>query len=289
MSPNTQGALLMVACMSSFTFNDICIKATGGDIPILQILAMRAVLTTIAIYILAQRLRGLKFDISLRDWGWIALRSFCEFGAAIGFFTALFAMKFANVSAILQVLPISVTLGAVIFFRERVGWRRTLAILAGFTGVIIIIRPGPEGFETGAFYAMFAVLMVTVRDLSVRKLSPEVPSLTVTFAASVAILLFSTVASTQVDWQPVDLTDGLLILSSSVFIIGGYVFSVMVMRVGEISFVAPFRYSSLLIALLTGLVFFDEWPTPLTLLGATIVVASGLFMFYRDKAKAVGA
>lgn len=289
MSPNMQGALLMVACMSSFTFNDICIKATGGDIPILQILAMRAVLTTIAIYVLARRLSGLKFDLAWRDWGWIALRSFAEFAAAMGFFTALFSMKIANVSAILQILPIAVTLGAVIFFREKVGWRRALAILAGFVGVMIIIRPGPEGFEPSAVYAMFAVLMVTIRDLSVRKLSPEVPSLTVTLAASVAIFLFSAVASTQVEWQPVSLNNGMLILASSVFIIGGYVFSVMVMRVGEISFVAPFRYSSLLIALVMGLIIFDEWPSILTLVGASIVVASGLFMFHREKAKAQGA
>ena len=81
----------------------------------------------------------------------------------------------------------------------------------------------------------------------------------------------------------------MLILASSVFIIGGYVFSVMVMRVGEISFVAPFRYSSLLIALVMGLIIFDEWPSILTLVGASIVVASGLFMFHREKAKAQGA
>ncbi|WP_158970896.1 DMT family transporter [Chachezhania sediminis] len=285
MSPNARGALIMVAAMASFGISDICIKATGGSLPVIQIMVLRAVLTTIGIFFLARALGGLRFDQSRRDWIIIGIRSTCEFLAAIFFFAALFRMKFANVAAVLQVLPLAVTLGAVLFYGEKVGWRRAMAILAGFVGVLIIIRPGPEGFDTGALYVLVTVFVVAIRDLSVRKLSPSVPSLTVTFAASAAVLIFSAITSVGIDWAPVDPRTGILIAASSIFVTGGYLFSVMAMRVGEISFVAPFRYSSLLIALVLGWLLFGEWPTPVTLMGAGVVVASGLFMFARQRVR----
>ena len=239
---------------------------------------------TVLIYVLARSLGGLSLRFSRRDWMLVALRCLGEVGAACFFLTALMNMPLANVMAILQVLPLTVTLGAAVFFGEPVGWRRMSAILVGFAGMLLIVRPGPEGFDINAMLALAAVVCVTLRDLVTRRMSSDVPSMTVTLAASVAVLVFSAVVSVGVEWQPVDLRLALLLAAASVFIFAGYLLSVMVMRVGDVSFVAPFRYTSLLWGLLLGWFVFGDWPDPLTLLGASIVVASGLFTLYRERA-----
>jgi S-adenosylmethionine uptake transporter len=283
MSPNTRGALLMMASMAAFTLNDTCIKATDKALPLFQLLTIRGVISSLLIFLLARYLGALRFDLSRRDWALVALRSVSEIGAAYFFLTALLNMPLANVTAILQVLPLTVTLGAALFFRDPLGWRRMLAILVGFGGMLLIVRPGPDGFSIDALYALAAVVCVTARDLATRRMSAEAPSMTVTLCASLSVMAFSAVASTGVDWQPVDTRLALLLAGSSFFILGGYLFSVMVMRVGDVSFVAPFRYTGLLWALILGFVVFGDWPSDLTLIGAAIVVATGVFTLYRER------
>lgn len=284
MSPNSHGAVLMIGSMAAFTLNDACIKATGGAIPLFQLLTIRGVLSSVLIYALARHLGALNMRLARRDWVLIALRSLSEVGAAYFFLTALLNMPLANVTAVLQVLPLTVTVGAALFFRERVGWRRMLAIAVGFVGMVLIVRPGADGFSAHALYALVAVGFVTMRDLVTRRMSPEVPSMLVTLASAVAVLVFSALASLGVDWVPLDGRLALLLLGSSLFIIGGYVLSVAVMRVGDVSFIAPFRYTGLLWALILGWLVFGDWPDTVTLTGAAIVVLSGLFTLSRERA-----
>lgn len=283
MSPNTTGALLMMASMASFTLNDTFIKLTDGQVPLPQLLFLRGLLSILLIVILSRWLGAIHFDIARRDWGLIMVRSLAEVATAYFFLTALFNMPLANVTAILQMLPLTVALAAALFFNEPLGWRRMVAILLGFTGMLLIVRPGGEGFSLWSVYAMLAVLCVTVRDLATRRLTPGVPSMTVTLmAALVVTVCFGAVSVTTV-WVPVDPVVGALIAGSSVAIIGGYFFSVLVMRVGEISFIAPFRYTGLVFALILGFVVFGDWPERLTLVGAGIVVATGIFTLYRER------
>ncbi|WP_175556934.1 DMT family transporter [Shimia gijangensis] len=282
MSDNMKGALLMIFSMACFTFNDTFLKLVGPQMPLFQLLFLRGVVTTVLIYVMARRMGAIKLRLPAADWGMIGLRTASEIGAAYFFVTALMHMPIANVTAVLQVLPLTVTLGGALFFGEKVGWRRFLAIAIGFTGMLLIVRPGPEGFDTYAIYALGAVVCVTGRDLSTRRMSSQVPSMTVTLSASLGVLLFSAVATLGETWVPITQRDALLIGGASVFIIGGYLFSVMVMRVGEVGFIAPFRYTGLLWALLLGLVVFGDWPDAITLLGAAIVVATGVFTLFRE-------
>lgn len=288
MSPNMLGALLMMASMASFTLNDTLIKLTGGAVPLWQLLFLRGVLSTLLILAMSRWLGAIHFRISHRDWGLIAIRSASEIGAAYFFITALLNMPLPNVTAILQVLPLTVAVGAALVFREPLGWRRMTAILIGFLGMLLIVRPGPEGFSIWSGYALIAVACVTVRDLATRRLTSGVPSMTVTLVASVAVMGFAGVASTGAEWAPITPWLGGLIAAASVFIIGGYFFSVRVMRVGEITFIAPFRYTGLVWALVLGWVVFGDWPATLTLAGAGIVVATGLFTLYRERKLASG-
>ncbi|MEX0312465.1 MAG: DMT family transporter [Tateyamaria sp.] len=283
MSPNTLGALLMMASMASFTLNDTLIKLTGGQVPLMQLLFIRGMLSSLLIVGMARWLGTIHFRIAGRDWVLIAVRSGAEVGAAYFFITALLNMPLANVTAILQVLPLTVAVGAALFFREPLGWRRMAAILLGFMGMLLIVRPGPEGFSLWSTYALIAVVCVTVRDLATRRLSPGVPSMTVTLVAALTVMACSGLASTAAPWVALDVRNAALIGGASVFIIGGYFFSVQVMRVGEISFIAPFRYTGLVWALVLGWLVFGDWPSSLTLVGAAIVVATGLFTLYRER------
>ncbi|WP_299502541.1 DMT family transporter [uncultured Roseobacter sp.] len=276
--------MLMMASMACFTVNDALIKATGGAVPLFQLLVLRGVLATLLIAFLAGSRGAFRVKASRRDWALIILRSVSEVGAAYFFVTALLNMPLANITAILQVLPLTVTLGSALIFREAIGWRRMTAILIGFCGMLLIVRPGPEGFTQWSLYALIAVLCVTARDLSTRRISPEVPSLLVTFSASLTVLIAAGLASLSIQWAPITPSLGGLIAASSLFIVGGYFFSVQVMRAGDVSFIAPFRYTGLIWALLLGWVVFGEWPGMMTLLGAGIIVATGLFTLYRERA-----
>ncbi|MEY8841706.1 DMT family transporter, partial [Cribrihabitans sp. XS_ASV171] len=191
-----------------------------------------------------------------------------------------------NVTAVLQVLPLTVTLGAALFFGETIGWRRMVAIGVGFCGMLLIVRPGPEGFSLHAGFALAAVACVTGRDLLTRRMSPAVPSLTVSLATAISVTCAGALASLTVEWRPLTPELGGMVLATSLFILLGYTLSVMVMRVGEVGFIAPFRYSGLLWALVLGWLVFDHWPDALTMLGGALVVAAGIFTLFRERSAA---
>jgi len=274
----------MMASMAAYTINDSFIKATGGALPLFQLLTLRGVMTLALVLVVAYRKGAINFRMSVRDWQLLAVRCLTEIAATYCFVTALMNMPLANISAVLQMLPLTVTLGAALFFGETVGWRRSAAIMVGFLGMLLIVRPGADGFNIYSIYALGAVIAVTLRDLITRRMSPDLSSMTVTIAVAAAILGFGLLGSITEQWQPVSMQNWALLAGSSVFIMGGYLFSIQVMRVGDVSFIAPFRYTGLLWALLLGWLMFGDWPDNLTMLGAAIVVSTGLFTLFRERA-----
>lgn len=286
-SANTRGAMLMTASMTAFTVNDTFVKLLGDHLPFFQFLLLRSLGAAGFLLFLAWRSGALLLPKRGNDRWLIIVRSLAEVVAAYFFLTALIHMPIANVTAILQALPLTVALGAALVLKEPVGWRRFTAIGIGFIGVYLIVRPGAEGFSVYAVYALLAVVAVTVRDLTARRLSHEVRSLTVALCAVMSVLTFAAVgAAFGPAWEPVSGRDWIWLGGSVLTIIGGYLFSVSAMRIGEIGFVAPFRYSSLLVALVLGLLVFGDWPDHITLVGAAIVVATGLFTLWRERASA---
>lgn len=284
MTPNVKGALLMMGSMAAFTVNDTLVKAAGQEVPLFQLVVLRGLLATILVFALARHLGALHLRFGRHDRWLVAFRCVAELSATFFFLTALMHMPLANVTAVLQALPLTVTLGAALFFSEQIGWRRIMAIALGFAGMLLIVRPGPDGFSIYAMYALIAVICVTARDLITRRMSPEVPSMVVTLATSLTITTGAAIASVFQGWVPMTAGSGMLIASAAVFVLLGYLFSVMVMRVGEVSFVAPFRYSSLIWALGLGWAVFGDWPDRITMLGAALVVTAGLFTLFRERA-----
>ncbi|RDC72040.1 DMT family transporter [Rhodovulum sp. 12E13] len=283
LTDNAKGALLMMGSMAAFTVNDTFMKTLAGELPLAQAIFLRGLATSAAMLALARAMGRLRLRLPRRDLGLLALRTAGEIGAVYFFLTALFNMPLANATAILQALPLAVTLAGAVVFREPLGWRRLTAILVGFAGVLLIVRPGTEGFTIYSLYVLAAVACVTVRDLAVRRMSGALPSLTVAFVASAGVTVtFGLVAAMQ-PWAPVSAASAGLLLGAAGTILLAYILSVTAMRVGELAVVAPFRYTGLVVALILGYVVFGDWPTPLTLVGAALVVATGAFTLWRER------
>jgi S-adenosylmethionine uptake transporter len=286
LSDNTRGALLMVGSMAFFTFNDACFKALGADLPFMQALFLRAALVTVILAVAVWATGGLRLSGIGSDGKLLAMRTLADVASAYFFLTALLNMPLADATAIIQVLPLTVTLGAALLFREKVGWRRLLAIGVGFIGVMLIVQPGGAGFSIYSVYALAAVVSVTSRDLLTRRMRSSVPTLTITLCNAAGVMVFAGIGSLFEVWEPLRGSALWLLLGSAGFVLLAYVCSVATMRVGDVGFVAPFRYTSLVVALILGLLVFGDWPDGLTLLGSAIVVATGLFTLLRERALA---
>ena len=220
--------------------------------------------------------------VSKKDKWRIFFRSIAEALTSYFFLTAVMNMPFANVTAILQILPMTVTLAAAFVFKEKVGIIRISLILMGFLGVVLIINPSTDGFNLYAIYALIAVFLITIRDLITRKISSRVPTLLPTVSASIGVLIFSVFLLINTPFQPLNTQNSLFILLAAFFIIFGYYTAVLVMRSGEISFISPFRYSAILFALILGLIFFDEKPDTTAFFGIVIVMLAGIVLMMRN-------
>jgi len=282
LSPNLQGAVYMMGSMAAFTFNDASVKLLAPEMPLFQIIFLRGVLTTGLIIGLAYAMGLRTLRIPPGDRWLVAGRTLAELGGMVSFLTALLHMPLANISAFLMSLPLAVSLAAAVFLGEPVGWKRLLAILVGMVGVLMIVQPGTAGFNSYSLLVLLAVALFTARDIFTRQLSDAVPSLAVAVITAGSVAIFGGLMMIPQDWAAVSPRGGMLVVLASGFIIVGYLFSIMVMRVGEVSFVAPFRYTMLIWALALGWYLFGDWPDTLTLVGAGVVVETGIFTIYRE-------
>ena len=283
MGENLKGAMLMAAAMTCFTANDSAIKLLAGEVPLMQVVFLRGCLTSILIAALASRMGAFRVRIAPRDWRIILFRSVAEGLAAWVFLNALYQMPIADLTAILQALPLAVTLGAAVFFGEPVGWRRWAAIGVGFLGVLLIVKPGTSMFTPYALLGVATVVFAAARDLSTRRLSKEVPGLFVTFVSAVVVGAMGGLMGFTEDWIVPTPGQWFNIAFAAVMILIAYWGIIQAMRTGDVAVVAPMRYTGLLAAMIAGIAVFGEWPDALMLTGALIVVASGLFSFWRER------
>ena len=274
----------MCLSMAAFTVNDTFMKDVTRTLPLYQAIALRGVIAVAGLGLLALAAGGFRYRLSRKDGWLILLRSLADVASTILFLTALLHMPLANLSAIMQALPLVVTLAAALVYGDRIGWRRMSAILVGFAGVMIIIRPGTEGFDRYALLGLASVAFVVVRDLSVRPMQGQVPSALVALGAAVAVAAMGWIGTAAEGWEPMTGTEAAKIVAAGLFLIVGYLSSVTAMRHGDIGLVAPFRYTSLLWAIVLGYAIFGNLPDGWTLIGAAIVVGAGIFMLMRERA-----
>ena len=273
----------MMGSMAAFTLNDVMVKLLADTMPLPQIVFLRGLLTTALLAATVAAFGKLSFRIPRGDRWKVALRTAFEVLTVVTFLTALVNMEIANATAILAALPLCVTLGAALLFREHVGWRRMAAIGIGAVGVMMIVQPGGDGFNAYSLLALLAVFLVTGRDLATRAFSNAVPLMSVAVLTAAAVCVFGGLMSLGVEWAPVGGREATFLALSALFIIGGYVLSIFVMRIGDVAVTSPFRYTALLFALGLGVVVFGEFPNALALAGAAVVMATGVFTLLRER------
>lgn len=283
LSPNNRGAIYMSLAMFAFTFNDTLVKYLTQSMSIGQIMVIRGLIASILIYFLARHrgaLRPLKTALN----GWIALRLAGEIGGTLTFLIGLSHIPIANATAILQALPLAVTMGAAIFLNEPVGWRRWSAILVGFAGVIIIVRPGLDGFSPYALMIVGTVFFAATRDLATRKIDHTIPTLFLSSitAPVVAISGFLLAPPFSASWVSIDFWQFAILAVAAGFLLTAFHFIILAMREGDISSIAPFRYTGFLFAILFGYLFFGDVPDIFIISGGIIIVGSGLYTLYRE-------
>ena len=284
MSDNIRGGLFMVASMVCFAINDAIIKSLGGVLPAFQTLAVRGGVVVLLLALLVMRSGWRVHELGCRDRMVLALRALSEVGAAFFIVTALFNMELANMTAILQLLPLTIPLAAFLFLGEPLGWRRISAIVIGFVGMLLIVKPGSDGFNVYSLFCLAAVVCVTIRDLTARSLGAKLSSQEMSLFAAFGVFVAASLATVFEPWAPITLVAWVALLGSAVAIFFGYIVSVMAIRTGDVSFTAQFRYVGLIAALILGYVFFAEWPDAFALIGAGVIVGTGAFTIFRQRA-----
>lgn len=282
LSPNLRGALFMALAMAAFTTNDSIVKMLSVELNMGQIIFIRGVIASSLLVLLAYHRGALRPLHTL--WNrWVGLRVLGEVGGTLTFLVGLSHIPIANATAILQALPLAVTMGAALFLNEPVGWRRWSAIIVGFVGVMIIVRPGAEGFSPYSLIIVGTVIFASTRDISTRMIDPAMPALFLSSATAPAVALSGfLLGSPFTAWSPVSLPQFGYLLLTSGLIIAAYQAIIHAMRIGDISFIAPFRYTGFLHAILLGYLIFGDVPDIWMLVGGAIVIASGLYALYRE-------
>lgn len=288
LSPNLRAAVYMSISMFGFTVNDALTKSLTAEMNFGQIMLVRGLFATLLVMLLAWQQGALGSPREALH-PLVLLRALCELVATITFLAALAHMPLANVSAVLQSLPLAVTVGAALVFREPVGWRRWTAILVGFAGVVVIVRPGFDGFSTYSLLVLLCVVFCAIRDLATSRIPHEIPSLVPSVVTALAVTAFGGVLIAPLGgWEPLTGGQTVRLAIAALMLLPGYVFIILAMRAGEVSFVAPFRYTALLWAIVLGVLAFDEVPDIFMLTGAALVVGSGLFSLYRERVRGRG-
>ncbi|MFT5258520.1 MAG: drug/metabolite transporter (DMT)-like permease [Saprospiraceae bacterium] len=274
----------MLIAMAGFTIEDAFIKHLSGSISIGQILITLGVFSSTFFAAMAKVKGHSLFEAAVWTRATVA-RMLAEAVAATAFVTALSLVPISVVAAVFQVTPLAITMGAALFLGEKVGWRRWLAICIGFTGVLLIIKPGFGDFNPSVLWVLVAVLGVSIRDLVTRVIPEQVASSIISFQAFASLIVAGVVSlgMTSQSIEPVSGQDAAYLGCAIVFSISGYYAIVSAMRVGEASIVAPFRYTRLLFSLIVGIFIFSEKLDLLTIVGSVIIIGTGLYTFLREQ------
>ena len=279
---NLKGILFMILAMAGFACEDLFIKMLSENLPISEIIIILGFSGSIIFLIIGLLTKAPIFHQGLLTTP-VIIRTLCELFGALFFVLAIALTPLSSASAIIQVMPLLVTIGAAIFFKEKVGWRRWTAVFVGFIGVLLILRPGFGSFMPASIFALLGATFLAGRDLATRAIEVKLPSVTISLYAFLAfgvsgIMLIPFSSEMLVPSSK----DILFFAGASAFGVIAYYSIVIAARTGEMSVISPFRYSRLVFAMLLSIIVLSERPDMLTLLGAAIIVASGVYTFVRE-------
>jgi drug/metabolite transporter (DMT)-like permease len=280
---NMRGAAAMLGAIALFIVNDAMIKLASEGLPAAQTIGVRGVFATVwvVLAVLATgQVRQAHHALERRTLGRAAL----DVGSTFTYLIALFHMPLALAVAIGQTAPLMILVLSVAFLHERVAWQRWAAVVVGFAAVLLIARPGTEGFTWWAALSLLATLFSATRDIYTRVVPQRVPSLIITLATACAVTLTGVVLTAIAGWVPMSWEAWALLFGASVFLAGAYHLMIVAMRLGEVSFVGGFRYASLPLAAIVGWIVWGHLPDAIALAGMAVLVGAGLYLFRTGRA-----
>ena len=273
----------MIFSMAAFAIADSFAKLATHALSSPQIILFLAVIGGVIYASLAIR-AGQNLLSPLVLTPTIIIRNIAEACAATCMINALANADLSLVNAITQANPLLVVISAALILGENVGPRRWLAVLVGLGGVLLMLRPSTAGIEVGALWALGAAVGLATRDITARLAPPEASNLQLATWAMASLTIVSLILMVFDGKQPpVTPQYAVYMIISALIMAVAYYCVTAAMRTGEVSAVIPFRYSRLIFAFTIGVVFFGESLDALTVLGAGIVIASGLFILMRER------
>lgn len=273
----------MVCATAVFTCGDASMKVVAARMPTGETIFGRGLVSLIVlvnVVIFTGQIASLRRALKMPAVGW---RLLGDMGGAIFFQSALGRMKLADIMGIIQLTPLSLTAASALFLHERVGWRRWTAVAVGFCGALLIIKPGSTAFNIAALIAVLSVLSGSLRDISTRKIDRSISPFVILLVSQIVITSAGFIMGAFEDWHMPSRLDLFNLALASICSMVGQVCLIYSVRAGEISAVAPFRYTGMLWAILLGFAIWGELPDKLTFAGIAILVGAGLYTIYREQ------
>jgi drug/metabolite transporter (DMT)-like permease len=281
-SQNLRGIGAVVLATGAFVANDTCMKLALSDAPPFQVLVMRGIAACLWCLPVVLAM-GLIRELPKAFHPWVILRSLSEVIAILCFITALNHMPIADVTAIAQIAPLVVLLGMWLFFGEKVGGLRLGLVGLGITGAVMVAQPGGETASPFAIFGFFTAVGAAFRDILSRKVPPRTPALVVTFSTLFIVMMSAILMSALFETQvPPTFRHGWLMFIAGFFLMCGHSFVFMAYRMAPARVVAPFNYSFMIWAGLSGLIVFAEVPNSLAIAGMLLIMAAGLAVVLLD-------
>jgi drug/metabolite transporter (DMT)-like permease len=278
---NRRGIRFMIGAMACFVINDALVKVASASMPAAQLIFVRGVMAALLVFAVAHA-SGVALRRAELGHRWVGIRAAIDAVASVLYLVSLFHLPIANATAISMAAPLFIVARARPGRGVRVGPPPGAAIAVGFAGVLLVIRPGADGFNAFALLCLAATMLHALRDLSVRRIPAGIPSLAITFATATAVALLAGLLSLVEGWRAFGLRETALLAAAAVFLATGYLLIIRSTRAGDLSVVAPFRYTGLLWALLLGWAIWGHVPGALAWVGIALLIAAGLYLIRSD-------
>ena len=278
---NRRGMIFMVLAMALFAANDAGTKFAVKSIPVSEVMAIRGGFALVFLSLVLAWRGELRDTPKVFDWQ-VSLRGFAEAVTGVLLISALALIPLGNVITIIQLVPFVITIIAAVWLGERVGWRRWIAVAAGFVGVLFVVKPATGAFDAASLFALAATFTVLLRDMLARSIGTRVPAFVVALGSILAGVAVGAAGYFFQAWKLPDTATIISCLASGICLVLAQYFIVLAYRGTELSAVAPFRYSIVLFAVIYGFIIFREIPDTWSFAGMAIMIAAGLYMLHRE-------
>jgi drug/metabolite transporter (DMT)-like permease len=280
-SRNIIGIIAMCAAMALFVINDTLVKLVAKELPTHQILFLRGLFAS-ALICTAVIQQGFHRNLAGLGNPLVLARCLIEVFIAYTFIGALSVLTLADINAILLLSPLMITVIAAVVLKETVRWRRWSAVLVGFVGMLLVVKPGGSTFQAAALLALLSTTGVAVRDVMTRRIPTNIPTLIIAASGIVIMTVSGGFLSMASPWVPVSNQTLLYLAGAAVMVLLGNVAIIIAFRDVDISAVSPFRYTLIVWAVIAGILVFGDMPTPMAWTGIGLIVSSGLYTLYRE-------